>query len=136
MDPSAPQENSLEAESTCSCVTPCPIFLKKLERACSPANEYRAVCTERPHTCQQQNDLQLSNIFLCQYAFILKHLKHRGYDTCMLHTHSFCSLLYNPVSIQCQWFIAKSTAFFILMLNTTLHVPRMFEICCYLNAAC
>jgi len=33
-------------------------------------------------------------------------------------------------------FIAKSTPFFILMLNTaTLHIPRMFEICCYLNAA-
>ena len=34
-------------------------------------------------------------------------------------------------------FVAKSTAFFTLMLNTTtLHVPRMFEICCYLNTAC
>jgi len=44
-----------------------------------------------------------SSIFLCQYAFILNHLKHRGYDTCMLHTYSFCSVLHNPVSIQCQW---------------------------------
>ena len=92
MDPSAPQENSLEAESTWSCVTPCPIFLKKLERACSPGNEYRAVCTDRPHTCQQQNDLQLSNkIFLVLSYYVSMHslnnLKHRGYDTCMLHIH-------------------------------------------------
>ena len=31
-----------------------------------------------------------SSIFLCQYAFILNCLKHRGYDACTLHTHSFC----------------------------------------------
>lgn len=65
IEPSAPHENRRPLASTCSCVTPWPMCLKKLLRACSPGNEYNDVCTERPHTYGNKLRMQMILIEIC-----------------------------------------------------------------------
>lgn len=55
MEPSAPQEKSLDPESMCSCVTPWPMFLKKLERACSPGNMKYGCSVDMLQTYKNKN---------------------------------------------------------------------------------